>query len=356
MKRNIFTIILAISVCIMLFAGTFVLAKNKELSSDDFLVKYKNSDDKELKKVLKSMNNNELIDEMDILTNVVNESDLLVFVLELEERKDTYSTEELFEMINSSELSTTTKSVLIEILLSKDSKSTEKNLKALLKDKSIEQELKSKIIARTKADKSDVDILIQLTEENEGILAFHALKELTSVDEEKAFELAKTYLKINSKVSDYKKSASQKVMVKYIRKHGSTEEKEAFIESLFTVINNAKSSDILVDSSIFALSDLSSKKAVSAMLENKMILGEFKAFAVDQNFFLLLEAVTVESPLQEDIDTFITAMEFLPIIEGKEALQLLLKNSDDETSKRIEKAIASIDMDGILATQKWIID
>lgn len=301
------------------------------------------------------MSNEDLVTTLNTLSDKLSEKKLIGLASELYKRKDAISNDYIIEKIKDKNIQGTTKEVLADLLIAKIDFQISPDIRQLLKDQTIDAELKAKILINSKFDNSDLDLLKNFIENDNGILAFDSLKKLTQVNISEAYPIAKKILSNYKSESNFRISAAQKCVSKYLRKHADSNDTEEFIDQATKLIDDPMTDPMIKDSSIFALSDMMSKDAIVALIESKSIDKTYKVFAIDENYYVLQKILQDESCNENDIKIVVEAMELRPIrdiyssLKDKEAAI-----SDPELKERCQRVLDNIQSNGKPATKKWL--
>lgn len=341
-----------------------VVAKADKLSFDQMfkstiLEKYINKDEKDVKLILKQLSKKQIIEEINSMSaslgQVEANNELLPFVGELFERKNEFDNSDIIEAIKDSRNSKTTQAIMIDLYAVKnENNSNQGEIKKLLKD-NLPNEVKAKIVANATFLEEDIDLLKNLVEEENDILAFQSLKKLSKVNSEEAYKISKNILSNYKNESKDKVSAAQKATIQYLKdnKLVNKEDKESFIALCYEIINSTE--DVaLKDSSTFALSDLRDAHSIISIIKNPSIDRELKVFSIDQNFMTLNE-ILLSDPSESNIEAVVQAMEILPISDLIQPLEEAKNNiSNDNLRKRCDDVLASMKLEGRKGNIKWL--
>lgn len=305
----------------------------------------------------------ELIEEIEILVkdgeiSGVTDNSLLPFATAIFEREDDFNNDEILDLIKDKKKDNTTKHVLIDLYTYKNSKEGFKEnrneLKKLLTDKSISNDLKVKILNEADVESTDEPLLIELVSSNEnGDLAFVALKKLENVNAPKAYKIAFDILKNKENETKEKVSASLKVSAEFLKKNNDLKEEEQKFVKLSKEIMQSQEDKFLHDSAFFAISDLNSEAGVLSIVSDPKIENSLKVFAIDQNY-RAIQAILRNNPSEEEISLVIDAMYIYPISELVEDLESIKNLSENpELVHKISETITFIHANGQPSNPKW---
>ncbi len=299
----------------------------------------------------------------------------LPFAVALKERINEYSEQELIAMIKDPASDASFRTALVQIYsdehgtgFSKPTTQGNDEIRSLLLDDSVDTTLRENIVILLDfSDEAGQEMLRSIAGGEEDLLAFQAIKRLNKINGEDALSISRDVLENYKMQTPEKVNAALKVMSKYYREmriqktftRSLEQDKTDFIALCNDIINNYDYNEKLQDSAMIALSEMTDKQAITAVIENPNIAQEFKTYAVDQNYLTLTEMV--ESGSEEAIDTVCKAMEINPLKELSEPLRACksapLTRSADPLSEQIlqeaDKTIAQIQSNGTNANPKW---
>jgi len=355
MPKNVKIISLIFCLSLLFFAGI--------ASANDIFKKYADKDEETLMKDLAALSKKQLIEEMDSLakssegTGDINA--LIPFATELFERKDEISDEELLTYIKNPSLSPATRDFFVELYVAKHEDGNNLDeIKALLADPEVDKSTKTSIVTTAHFSPDDVGILIKLAKSDNGLLAFHSIKVLNSLDKNAANQLAEeilSNLNQSSKIELEAALKSKAIFLKTAKEKDQNYEnlEKQFIQLNLDILKNSNDPE-LKDTAVFALSDLGSKNALKTILKSEFIDRELKVFAVDQNF-MTLKRILENHPTREELNLVIQAMDILPITDLAEPLKHIAgKVKELDFKKKIEETIANIEKNGIKGNEKWL--
>lgn len=309
-----------------------------------------------LKTDLKKVKNKELVGKINSNSKDIHNEELILIVGELFERKNDFSNSDIVSEVKDNSNSILTQEIMVDLYTIKNEGKLDKNeMKQLLKDKTVDKKVKSRIVANSKFDNTDSKLLEELIADDEGILAFNSLKKLSRVDAKKAYLISKEILSNFESESNFKISASQKSIAKYLKNSNDNSAKKAFIQKAMEIIKNSNSDPMLKDSSVFALSDMMSKEAIVNIIKSDSVDRELKAFSIEQNYHTLKEILENSACSENDIEIVVEAMEILPIVDLYDNLENVQNTiKEQELKNRCSVVLSNMKVNGIKATKKWL--
>lgn len=344
----------------LLFSVAAYASTNENLNTffDSLKGKYGQKTDKEIQKDLKSLSKKDLMKEIKEVakkdvTALISYGDALM------QRKDEFENPEIISILSDSTSSENEKILMVDLYTNKNmDKVDNSDIKKLLKEKSVDSSTKSKIISDIKFDKNDKNLLEDLIKENDGVVFFHSLKKLSTIDDSEAYEISKNILSNYNSESKHKVSAALNATTKYL-KNNKTKNKdiidteESFINLGLEIINTTTDAD-LKDAAVFSLSELKSKNSISKIIKNTSVYKVLKSYSIDENFMQLKEML-LNNPTELDVETVVDAMEILPIMDLADDLEKSLKGIDNnDLQNRGKKILETMRTSGINADKKSI--
>ncbi len=358
--------IVLLSICCLVLVSLVaqVFATNDSTADTKLMLeKYRQKDEVEIKKQLKELSKEQLIEDANSLSTELEKATdinvLIPFAQEIFKRKDEFKNTEILEVIQNNTYSPTTQQVMVDLFTVKNENNLSKNeLKKLLKENTVRKDVKVKIVANSRFNKDDVTLLRDLFKEDNGVLAFMSLKKLSNTNSEEAYKIAKKVLSNYKSESEEKVSASLKATVKYLKSNKLDNKELAGLENDFINLNlqivNTTNDNSLKDSSIFALSELMSKASIDEIIKNESIDRELKVFAVDQNFMVLKEILS-KNPTEADVELVVKAMEILPISDLIANLEIVAESIENkDLLKRCNDVLKNMRLNGLKGNQKWL--
>ncbi|MGD7052943.1 hypothetical protein [Sutcliffiella horikoshii] len=346
---------LGVLILFLLSIGTVAVVDAS--SNDSALVKvfqkYLNKDEKEVKKEISKLTKQELLEEISILTSSPNQNDLIPFFYELVERKDEFSNSELIKSIKDKKQKKATRELMIDTYIMKNEKNKDNSeIKKLLVDPTLDEDLKSRIVAQLNFSSEDEELLTNLFEESDELLAFHSLKRLSKINSEKAAKISEEILASKKTSSPEKLSASLKVMANHYRKNNNSVKSKELIRYSEKIIETSKD-EVLKDSAVFAVSDLMNAEAIISLINNENVDRQLKAFSIDQNY-MILDDILENSPTELEIEAVIKAMQIYPISDLSINLEKASKSTSNKNLiKEIQDTLDFIEKNGVQANKKW---
>ncbi|MNW26931.1 hypothetical protein D3C74_37140 [compost metagenome] len=237
---------------------------------------------------MEDWSNEQLIEEIDLVAVSVNASSTLLkessssgtdinvlipFVAELFKRKDQFNDTELLSSIGDRSKQIITREIFVDMYAMKHETGNDEELKQLLRGNEIDYQIKSRIVAVANFTMEDIDLLKELIQEDDGVLAFNSLKRLSKIKVVEAFRISEDILDNLDNESNDKISAALKATAKYLgNENYSSNLRDKNLESDFIDLcfNIIKSSDdpILRDSAFFAVSEIGSQNAITKIIED----------------------------------------------------------------------------------------
>lgn len=323
---------------------------------NDVLAKYFGMEQEEVTSELAGLSFDELVKEIDSLAKAGNTEELIMYSGELLSRKDKISNDELLKIINDNTKDIVTQGIMVDLFVAKNENSSQDSLKALLMDPKTDYDTKDKILSNSRFSEEDKEVLKYFIYNDDGILAFRAFRQLSNIDDEEAFEIAKSVLENWPDETDYKISGAQKSVMRYLRynkdKTGIEDEIKAFIKQTETIFNAPDSSDKVKDSCVFALCDVASRDSLKAIIYNQSIDPTLKLYSVGENYFVLLDVLKAPDCSEQDIEFVLDAMEFLPIKDLKPYIEAAMaKIKDKDLLARCKNMIPFIEKEGVNAPE-----
>lgn len=184
----------------------------------------------------------------------------------------------------------------------------------LLRDDKTHSEIMHNAIYALSDDWYTSVILEEISDGQDDILAFHAIKRLSQIDGNKALHIADKILKNYTDFNEERIRIAIKVKTQQLAKNlSTTAEKDEFIELCQILYENSKD-ELMRDSIVFALSDLMDEKAISYIVLNEDIEEYMKICCIDQNYPTLLSMIQ-EGISKKSLRTILYAMDIYPINE-----------------------------------------
>ncbi|OPA79284.1 hypothetical protein BVG16_09355 [Paenibacillus selenitireducens] len=366
-KRKKF-LLAGISICLTLILSVGVAAANW----DNILQKYLAKDEVALQNDVENMSNEQLIDEIDTLAATVDQpalnsssgksniNILIPFVSELFQRKDELKDVDILSIIADNSKTDITHESLVDLYALKHEASKDgTEIKQLLLQDEISTRVKSRIVSTANFTIEDVELLKELIQKDDGILAFNSLKRLSRIDGAESYRLSESILSNIENESNTTISAALKATANYLKdSNQSAIQKNTNLEADFINVSlkiiNTSNDPILKDSAFFAISEIGSQNAITQIIESDSVENQLKTYAIDQNFLTLKEMLT-SNPTEDEIRTVLTALELLPIVDLLDPLKNVISNiSDPDLKQRSEEVILLIKNEGINGNYKWV--
>lgn len=345
----------------------------------DVLNQFTSKDTIEIERSVESYSVDNLLDEIDKIsieiernmnsavfktsdaTTSVDINSLIPFVTELANRKHGLNNSEIVSTITDKSKTLTARKVMVDLYnLKNEGQLQNQELKLLLKDSSIENELKTKIVAASQFVKSDIDVLKELIKQDKGILGFQSLKQISRVDSSEAYAIASQILANKETATNEMLSAALKATSNYFANQEidqssearKTKELDRFIDEGLNIMKSTND-PILSDSAFFSISNSKSEKAIIKIINDETIEISLKAHAIEQNYYILRDILN-NSPSSSEIKTVAEGMKILPVLDLKEPLEKVLTQIEDvEMINIINEALNRIDESGIKGNLKY---
>ena len=289
----------------------------------------------------------------------MNEDETILIASELSKRINEYSENELCSIISDENNDSFFRITLIQLysrMFASKTVAGNQSLRTLLLDDKTNSEIKQNIVIGIEnMNQEAVELLEELSYSSDDLLAFQAIKKLNKIDHDKAVVLAADILSDYKNETPERVSASLNVMsmeyrrarIKNMDTDGLRQQKQVFIEICADLIHSSiQKDDILKDSAIFALADMTDADAMTEIIQNSKIEDFMKLSAINQNFLTLRDMLQKDGSL-EAITTVCKAMEIYPIQELSEPLLEAKKTfemkSSNDMSLDISRVAAKVD-------------
>ena len=155
------------------------------------------------------------------------------------------------------------------------------------------------IISLPNAERS-VEFLEKTVSEEEGIIAFQALKQLNVIAPQKAEQISREIIANWKQVSELKLSQALKVESKNIKENRIIGETDTFISTCSDILKTVEHQN-LCDTVFFALEDLDNVEAVKVIVQSDNIDDLLKEYCVSQNEKIILEYMNSDEAKQDEI-------------------------------------------------------
>lgn len=317
-------------------------------NNNSVIQKFRGLDEAETKKMLKEYDNKQLLEEVNEVSKYFSQTDFTPIALEIIERADKYSYDELLEEIQDNENTDEFINLIIDTYMYKSNKSDKartnnEDLKMLLTNNNIGVSAKVKIILDA-TDETDIDTITSFIQDSNDDIVCASLKKLSIIDSKAAKAEAEKIIKDRTRgsISERKLRAAQKAMVKELRKAKNKTDNLEFINTNMEIFEQTSSQE-LKDTSIFSLAEIRDIDAVRSILNNESIDFELKVYTIDFNFKVLEELLNQPEISDDDIDLIIRSMEIHPILDFKDKIaDLKNKTTDMNIINRLDNVINNI--------------
>lgn len=345
-KHKKLTLLIAL-VFISAVLSAFSMHPFKSLKND-----YSGKSEAEISKELAKKSISDIVQEINTISSYNTDlSNLILHASALAERVDEISEDALLSFIGDDTNSVNLRVIMIQLIKYKNSDVDETLLKKLLVSNDTDPAIKQNIVlALSEDDPETIELLKQVSEQDDELLAFQAIKKLNRTEPGIASEIADEILKNYTKEQPEKVRAAIKVKAEQLRQDASKgNEKNEFIQILLDLFNGSDD-EIMKDTVVFALSNLRDEAAISIIVTNKDIDESIKMYCIDQNYSTLLKMVENNST-DANIETVIQAMNIYPITELISPLKEVINKSD--TSRKASFSTL-IEQEGNPVNEKWL--
>lgn len=339
--------------------------KYKDLSSEQIISGFQMLPKDEFKQEIKNA-----FEELSLSdTDLTMTEETIILATALDERFDEYSEDEVVSLIKDAANELTFRYIFLELYCHEAYGSEKRTangndmVRKMIFDSSVQPVLKDYMIGSLDfSDEEGYQMLLSVANGEEDLLAFQAIKRINRINNEDGIAISREILKSCDMQMPQKINAALKTMSKFFRetriKNGFTEsleeEKLNFIEICNNIINNSKTRDVLFDSAVFALSDMTDSQAITAIIENSNIDDAAKSYSVEQNYLTLVSMA--KSGDEKELAVVCQAMAMNPLKELREPLATALTQNNtlsDEIKQEVTKAITQIDSSGTNANPAW---
>ncbi len=195
---------LMIGLSILIATGSIGIASAAAASSESKAIsKYRNMQEQEVKEALKKLDKKELLQEVNDLSKDVNQTELTTFALEIIERSNEFEYGELLNEMRNDDNTESFGQLMVDTYIYKSISKDEKgnfhkkseDLKELLKDSSVDESIKSKIIMDSAMDNSDIPLLEEFIVNSDDEISVSSFKKLSIIDANAAKDQAENVLK-----------------------------------------------------------------------------------------------------------------------------------------------------------------
>lgn len=299
------------------------------------------------------LSNQELMSEFDEV-HASNPDRALLIAKRLWQKREGIPREDLLAGIADNNRPRVSRELMVDLLAGPPEEAlATKDVRALLADGDLDEEIKGRIIAHFRFGKEDSALLTSIAAGTEEPAAFHALKKLGDVAPAEARRIALGAVKRAERPSDLKLSAAYKVLLRSDGARRDTAARRALLGHLTAVMADDASSAALRDSAAFALAEMRSLDALKVLLGAKKADRVLRVGAVDQNAAMLKSALE-DDPDEAVIELAVTAMEIRPITDIAAPLRAVSGEvKSPELRRRVESVLKRIAADGTQMNPKW---
>ena len=304
------------------------------ISKSDFLIQsYTNMSEEKMVSALSEKSFEELVSDINTLTDSVDEADLIFYADALRREAKQISTEKLTNEILNENNTSTLKILLLQIAHLDRIDIDNESLENLLSTDS-DFELKRNALITIFTQDPNSKLIETIASGNDDRLAFQAIKMLNTSDPEKALSIANEILRDYSGNNTAKLNAAIKVKAANLAKESTADERLEFISFCGKLLEGKNTKDDLTrDTVIFALSDMLSPESISYIVRSELIDNIAKQYCIDQNYKVL--AGMLRNGSNEDKESVILAMQIYPISEMEKEIQTALNDYKQNPSKNV---------------------
>lgn len=328
-KSKILVSLLCLAVFVISAFCLYSLSGASSSALNVFKKKYPNISESEIAERLSKDSFSEVCDEINTLSaEGVRLSSLVVHSSVIAEKAKDISSDEIMSIIESKKNSDQLRILCVQILGANgrqlSSENTEK-LKKLILDRKTDSELRQNILWVLPNGAETDAALEELVFGSDDRLAFQALKRLSFSNPRQAQTLSEKLL--DSGEMNERSRMAINVMSAYYAK-GSAQEREKWIQFVSKIFQKAleKNDTLLMDTVVFALSDMYCTQALSYILGNDYVDEAVKSYCVQQNFNVLINALSAD-PSDANIELAVAAMRICPVDKTVAALKAAVEKS-----------------------------
>lgn len=317
-NKKIIPYIICFSLIIVLASSCLMVFGSKDLNKKEIAEKYISLNEDEILERISSYDFYEICDEINMLSkDCVDISDLMYHSVALTEKSENMPAKELINIIADKNSSNNLKIICLQLIDYNEININQSDKKILIDLMLNENEnvlVRQNIVWILPSDEDTIESLVNAFEKSPDDLAFQALKRLNTIDSKLTVNIAKEAIDTN--VSEAKIRAAIKIITADLSKSDNDKEKSDWVLFLTSLLNESSTSkeNDLVETIIFALSDLKYYKSIYEIINSLKIEKDYKAFCIDQNK-QVLENILKNDPTDTDIETIKKAMSICPIDE-----------------------------------------
>ncbi|GEM_PF-6619846 len=308
-------------------------------------------DEEELIEKLSLMSFEEIIAEINVLSEKTDASNLITHANVLKDKAADISVAQLESEIVNEKNTDITRVILIQINSALNNVTNDKLLKSLVEQDNINFEIKrNALLSIFKSKSNNTTFIEKIALGNDERLAFQAIKQLSRTHPEKAIRIADDILDDYNGTMTDKVRAALKAKAIYLSYNSAPNERIEFIDfcEKILIANNYDSEAYGVFTVLNSLSDTLSEETITYIVNNENIYREFKLFSIERNFTILRSMITDENYTEDNLNTVIKAMKIMPIKQLSEPLEKVMKSKElsETVVKEIEAVIYLIETDG----------
>ena len=297
-------------------------------------------------------NPNELLNEIiEIDKEMINDQGkiaLIPLLSALIQKYDTFSKEEMIELLENKNLSPEVETSLIKMYFMK-TKEIE-SLIPLLNGESLSDNAKGYMVAIGKLPTTQLENIIDSFDNEVTVIA---MKKLLVADKDVAFQVGKKILlETTTEVSNEKLIAALLAVGGFYYSNPDVETNKELISEKLKAIFLTHHDELVRDNAIYALSKMRSDELLEYILDKKDIDTSLKISAVDRNLKRLAK-LAQEFTSEHELELVLKAMNVLPILEIGE---LLLNNKNFENyshSTKVAETLEFIEKNGMKGVFKY---
>jgi len=353
-KYHLFKGLLLIALTFFIFYGFTYKSVFATMSSGeiDSLKPYSQMTEDEIYALKLKDNPNELLNEIiEIDKEMINDQGkiaLIPFLSALIQKYDTFSGEEMIELLENKDLSPEIETSFIKMYHMK-TKEIE-SLIPLLNGKSLSYNAKGYLVAIGKLPTTQLENLIDSFDNEVTVIA---MKKLLVADKGVAFQVGeRILLETTTEVSNEKLIAALLAIGGFYNSNPDVETNKELISEKLKTIFATHSDELVRDNAIYALSKMRSDEILEYILDNKDIDNSLKISAVDRNLKRLAK-LAQEFTSEHELVLVLKAMNVLPILEIGE---LLMNNSNLENYSHmteVAETLGFIEKNGMKGVFKY---
>lgn len=281
--------------------------------------------------------------------NDSNKIALIPHATALIDKKDDFTSEEIFALLKDGGNGEVLESALIQMYILKEDNNDE--LLELIESGTIHKSSNDYIVAKSNYTPSQLATII---ENNNDSVAVVAMKKLMVDEPEKAFAISTNILSnpLKNNITDEKMwVACLGIGEYYSQFKNSNTQKQDIVEEMKRLYD-ATDSDFLKDKIIYSLSNMEDFDVFAYIINNEHIDDILKVSAIERNVELLVHKAKSKMS-QEELDCIVTAMEIHPILDVGKVLQQSVESGMVLAKQDLSNTIKYIENNGIEGVYKY---